>query len=256
MRNEIKVYQFIDAQFGEAGRDGCGRLIDYAQGGRLLFMLMERYETSLVKVIGDDGLSIVHIQHFLRLLMPPLLEFWRFGMIHTDIKPENIMVTADSRLKLIDFGGTAFRDRQFGSYIQSRWYRAPELMFRQPPTAAIDIWSVGAVLAEMWLGAPLFQGQSASECLELMEMRLGPLPHAITRGHPPEFDQEPFIRPATLEYLVMRKEFPGDPPGGRELFLDLLRKMLDYDPAQRITPPEIMRHPFLAELDAQTCPDS
>jgi serine/threonine protein kinase len=173
-------------------------------------------------------------------------------MIHTDIKPENIMVTADSKLKLIDFGGTAFRGQPLGFYIQSRWYRAPELMFSQPPTTAIDIWSVGAVLAEMWLGSPLFSGASAIECLDLMEIRLGPLPQEWTRGLSPNAESDPIFRPLTLDALIMRKDFPGDPPGGRELFLDLLRRMLDYDPAQRITPPQIMQHPFFTALEANT----
>jgi serine/threonine protein kinase len=236
MRNEIRVYEFIDEHFGAAARDGCGRLFDYMQVGRFLFMLMERYESSLVDVIGSDGLSLVHIQHFLRLLLPPLHEFWELGMIHTDIKPENIMVTADSRLKLIDFGGTAFRGDQLGFYIQSRWYRAPELLFSQTPTTAIDIWSVGAVLAEMWLGAPLFRGESSAECLELMEIRLGPLPNTLTRGLAPATDIDEFIRPMKLEVLIMAKEFPGEPPGRREFFIDLLRRMLESEPAQRIIP--------------------
>jgi serine/threonine protein kinase len=110
------------------------------------------------------------------------------------------------------------------------------------------------VLAEMWLGSPLFRGASAVECRKLMEIRLGPLPHEWTHGLAPECDLDEFIRPMTLERLIMAKEFPGDPPGGRQLFLDLLRRILEHDPERRITPPQIIRHPFLAVPEAETDP--
>ena len=88
------------------------------------------------------------------------------SIIHCDLKPENILLASPSptggslgQLKLIDFGSACFEGRTFFSYIQSRFYRSPEVLLGLSYNAAIDMWSFGCVAAELFLGLPLFPGE-------------------------------------------------------------------------------------------------
>ncbi len=82
------------------------------------------------------------------------------SIIHCDLKPENILLTdaASGQLKLIDFGSACFEGRTVYSYIQSRFYRCPEVVLGGTYGASIDMWSFGCVAAELFLGLPLFPG--------------------------------------------------------------------------------------------------
>lgn len=87
------------------------------------------------------------------------------SIIHCDLKPENILLASPSpaggslgKLKLIDFGSACFEGRTFFSYIQSRFYRSPEVLLGLSYNGAIDMWSFGCVAAELFLGLPLFPG--------------------------------------------------------------------------------------------------
>ena len=83
------------------------------------------------------------------------------GIIHCDVKPENITIASYSRatVKIIDFGSSCFTSDHLSSYIQSRSYRAPEVILGLPYDGKIDVWSLGCVLAELHSGAPLFPGE-------------------------------------------------------------------------------------------------
>ena len=82
------------------------------------------------------------------------------NIIHCDLKPENILLRHPKRsgVKIIDFGSSCKSNKRMYSYIQSRFYRAPEIILGLPYTAAIDIWSLGCILVEMHTGEPLFSG--------------------------------------------------------------------------------------------------
>ena len=83
----------------------------------------------------------------------------RLGITHTDVKPDNICITTDAadnihRFTLIDFGCAVYTHSRRNSYVQSRWYRAPEVMLGAPWGHSIDVWSLGCTLAQMLLGLP------------------------------------------------------------------------------------------------------
>merc|ERR1712060_501182 len=98
--------------------------------------------------------------------------------IHADVKPENIMIKTCSpcEVKLIDFGSSCFMDDQLADYVQSRCYRAPEVVLGLPYDQKIDVWSVGCVIAELWTGSVLFQGDSTHSLLARLVGICGGLP--------------------------------------------------------------------------------
>lgn len=81
------------------------------------------------------------------------------------MKPENILLTDSScnGLKVVDFGSGCFLDQQVYTYVQSRFYRSPEVILRIPYTEKVDIWSLGCILAELFTGEPLFPGNNEQE---------------------------------------------------------------------------------------------
>lgn len=91
----------------------------------------------------------------------------KHSIIHCDLKPENILLTnrGSNSIKIIDFGSACFTDERLYTYIQSRFYRAPEIILGIPYNCSIDVWSLGLILAELFLGYPLFPGEDEHEQL-------------------------------------------------------------------------------------------
>ena len=104
--------------------------------------------------------------------------------MHCDLKPENILLTSRgaSSVKVIDFGSSCYADQRVFTYIQSRFYRAPEVIVGLPYGPPIDIWSLACVLAELATGAPLFPGEDEAEQLACVQEILGPPHPALLRG--------------------------------------------------------------------------
>ena len=96
-----------------------------------------------------------------------------FQIIHCDLKPENILLKEPNKsgIKIIDFGSSTFLDERVYTYIQSRFYRAPEIMLGIPYDTGIDMWSFGCIMAELYIGYPIFPGDSENDQMSrLMEM--------------------------------------------------------------------------------------
>ena len=99
-------------------------------------------------------------------------------IIHCDLKPENILLKSPDKsgIKIIDFGSSCFSDQKIYSYIQSRFYRAPEIITGIPYTTGIDMWSFGCILIELYTGIPIFPGESEKEQLSLIMQVFGKPP--------------------------------------------------------------------------------
>ncbi|CAN4085953.1 unnamed protein product [Withania somnifera] len=190
-------------------------------------------------------------------------------LIHTDLKPENILLTSpeyvkvpdykvssrspkdgsyykripkSSAIKVIDFGSTTY-DRQNQTYVVStRHYRAPEVILGLGWTYPCDIWSVGCILVELCSGEALFQTHENLEHLSMMEKVLGPLPqHMLKRV---DRQAEKYVRRGRLDWpeganIIMQHvdHSAGD-------LINLLQGLLTYDPSERLTAREALRHPF------------
>ncbi|KAI0513996.1 hypothetical protein KFK09_010028 [Dendrobium nobile] len=168
------------------------------------------------------------------------------GVCHRDIKPQNLLVNPHThQLKLCDFGSAKklVQGEPNISYICSRYYRAPELIFGATEyTTAIDMWSVGCVLAELLLGQPLFPGDSAvDQLVEIVKVLGTPTTEEIKCMNPnyTEFRFPQIKRHSWSK--VFNKRMPPDA-------VDFISKLLQYSPKLRLTALEACAQPFFDEL--------
>ncbi|KAG6524753.1 shaggy-related protein kinase alpha-like [Zingiber officinale] len=168
------------------------------------------------------------------------------GVCHRDIKPQNLLVNPHThQLKICDFGSAKVlvKGEPNISYICSRYYRAPELIFGATEyTTAIDIWSAGCVLAELLLGQPLFPGDSGvNQLVEIIKILGTPTREEIKCMNPkykefkfPQMKAHPW-------HKIFHKRMPP-------LAVDLVSRLLQYSPKLRSTALEALIHPFFNEL--------
>lgn len=188
---EIRILEQIRSLPPEA--QSSGHVVEFIHNFRWEeheCLVFERLSISLYDFLSLQGFKGVPLYN-VRVIGRQLLESLRFlkqaSIIHCDLKPENVLFLEPrrkGRVKLIDFGCSCMSYRQLHKYIQSRWYRAPEVLLGIPYDFKVDMWSVGCILAELHMGTPLFPGghkpltqRSPSHDMLLRFVRiLGPLP--------------------------------------------------------------------------------
>ena len=122
---------------------------------------------------------------FIKQILQGLLYLKQNRVIHCDLKPENVLFNKDSneKIKIIDFGSSCFSSEKGFTYVQSRFYRAPEVVLGLPYTEQVDIWSLGCIAAEMYAGVPLFPAIDEQELVEFFQLLRGDVPkHMIDNG--------------------------------------------------------------------------
>lgn len=200
-----------------------------------------------------QGLASSLIRRFGVQLLRALDLLSEHNIIHCDLKPENILLknANHSAIKVIDFGSSCFGDKQLYTYIQSRFYRAPEIILGITYTIAIDMWSFGCILAELHTGYPLFPGESEAEQLlcimEVMGLPPKDLLDKSTRVEGFFVDYEPKV----IANSRGKKRIPGSKsiegvlkdaePG----MIDFIKKCLEWDPVKRISPKEALMHEWM-----------
>lgn len=168
------------------------------------------------------------------------------GICHRDIKPQNLLLDPQSGiLKLCDFGSAKMLvpGEPNVSYICSRYYRAPELIFgSQHYTTAIDLWSLGCVMGELMLGQPLFPGESGVDQLVEIIKILGTPSHEEIQAMNPSYTEFkfPMVKPTSWT-KVFRPRTPAEA-------IDLVSQFLLYIPSNRLTAKKAVLHPFFEEL--------
>ena len=177
-------------------------------------------------------------------------------IIHWDLKPENILLKNinKSGIKIIDFGSSCFEDERIYTYIQSRFYRAPEIILGIPYTSAIDIWSFGWILAELYSGYPLFPGESEHDQLGyIMEICGLPSEKVMMQATRRKlfFDDElsPILK-ANSRGKVRRpytKSLSNVLQWTDKNFIRFLKGWLAWDPSERFSPVEALMHDWILE---------
>ncbi|OVA13959.1 Protein kinase domain [Macleaya cordata] len=223
-----------------------------------VYVVYELMETDLHHTIhSNQPLTEDHCQYFMYQLLRGLKYVHSAHVLHRDLKPSNLLLNASCELKIGDFGlaRTTSETDFMTEYVVTRWYRAPELLLNcSEYTAAIDIWSAGCIFGEIMTREPLFPGKDYVHQLRLITELLGS----------PEDSSLGFLRSDNARRYV--RQFPQYPkqqfssrfPNMSPAAIDLLEKMLVFDPNKRITADEALCHPYLSSLhainDEPVCP--
>lgn len=180
-------------------------------------------------------------------------------LIHCDLKPENILLTGanSDQIKVIDFGSSCYSDQRIYTYIQSRFYRSPEVVLELPYGPAIDMWSFGCIIVELITGYPIFPGESEPELMSRIVEVLGlPDPGYLSksRRRVSYFDLNGNLR-ISHRY---KKRAPGSKPlslilnNSDELLIDFVSKCLQFSPENRMSPQEAINHPWITGSRSST----
>jgi dual specificity tyrosine-phosphorylation-regulated kinase 2/3/4 len=222
----------------------------------ITFELLSINLYELMKVNSFQRLSLSLVCRFAVQILTALDFACQLGIIHCDLKPENILLKSlqKSGIKIIDFGSGCFENERIYTYIQSRFYRAPEIMLGIPYTTKIDIWSAGCILAELYTGRPLFPGETeAEQFCRIMEV-LGTPPLEMIEA---SARKKVFFENSGKPRLVLNGRGRLRIPASKDLqdviccddyeFLQFLRKMLTWKPELRPSASDALKHGWIVK---------
>lgn len=188
-----------------------------------------------------------------------LAYIWRENIIHCDLKPENILLKTLDRavVKLIDFGSSCYENARIYTYIQSRFYRAPEVILGCSYTKHIDLWSYGCVLCELATGVPIFPGENEREQLACIMEYLGPPPRELIAQSPRKnelFDASANYAPKLVANSKRKIRYPGTRSleaflglSKDDVFVRFIKQFLCWMPADRVPPRKAMQHEWIVD---------
>ncbi|GCC32945.1 hypothetical protein chiPu_0011409 [Chiloscyllium punctatum] len=257
----------------------------------LVFELLEQNLQDFQKANNFAPLPVKHVRTIAMQLLKALEKLKDLSIIHTDIKPDNIMLVEHMRfpfrVKVIDFGSASLLPEVQhiqDPYIQARYYRSPEILLGLPFCEKLDMWSLGCVLAELRLGKPLYPGKNQYDQIRIIVETQGqPHDHLLNQAskthlffkrnsYPSsahqwqlkslsEYQSKMFAQPLeprrhnlkSLDELEIFSIIETLSPNGddiaefhdRNSMLALVKRMLNFDPKNRISPRLALQHPFI-----------
>lgn len=255
------------------------RNFDHKNHMCLVFENLHSDLREVLKKFGRNvGINLKAIRAYARQMFLALSHLKKCEVLHADLKPDNILVNQErSHLKICDLGtASKAEDAEVTPYLVSRFYRAPEVILGMPFDYAIDMWSIGCTLYELYTGRILFAGGDNNQMLRVIQECRGKFPKRVLIrstlaekhfiGGDPEFifvsqERDKITGNTTMKQMNYAKTTPGRdlktrltanarflaPAEAKELqhFVDLLEKCLQLDPARRISPNDALRHPFI-----------
>jgi len=216
-RTEIELLEALKATDRDDGHNLVRLLEHFHFRGHqcLVFELLSYNLYELLKNTQFHGVSLNLVRKFAKQILTALSFLAKpdVSIIHCDLKPENILLRHPKRsaIKVIDFGSSCRADRRMYSYIQSRFYRSPEVMLGLPYTVAIDVWSLGCILVEMHTGEPLFSGADQLDQMRKLVDVLGMLPDSMIEAADSHC-RDQFFHHDGQGWRLRRRTGDGGPP--------------------------------------------
>nr|XP_033775054.1 dual specificity tyrosine-phosphorylation-regulated kinase 3 [Geotrypetes seraphini] len=239
----------------------------------MTFELLSMNLYELIKKNKFQGFSLQLVRKFAHSILQCLEGLHKCKIIHCDLKPENILLKQQGRsgIKVIDFGSSCFEHQRVYTYIQSRFYRAPEVILGSRYGMPIDMWSFGCILGELLTGYPLFPGEDEGDQLACMMELLGMPPVKLleqskraknfisSKGYPRYCTTTTLPDgTVTLTGSRSRRGKMRGAPGSKDwvaalkgcddpLFIDFLKECLHWEPSARMSPNQALRHPWICK---------
>lgn len=216
-----------------------------------IYMATPLFDKDLSKILAA-GITLTkeHIQYFIYQLLCGLHYMHSASILHRDLKPANILIQESCDLALCDFGLARYVEEEEGvdkgmtEYVVTRWYRAPELVLTHGYSNAVDLWAVGCILGELLRGGEvLFPGRDFKHQVETICNLLGK----------PQLEETKHVTSSRARRFLEALPEP-DGPGLRALFagkdpvaVDLMEKLLCFNPNDRLTAEQALKHPFVEQ---------
>ncbi|KAJ1845631.1 Cyclin-dependent kinase catalytic subunit [Coemansia sp. RSA 2708] len=233
----------------ELQHENIVKLFDIVYNDAKLYLVFEFLDLDLKKYmdsVGPGGLSPAQVKSYMHQLVKGIAFCHSHRTLHRDLKPQNLLIDQSGMLKIADFGlGRAFGVplRVYTHEVVTLWYRSPEiLMGSRHYSIGMDMWSVGCIFAEMVQRKPLFPGDSEIDEIFKIFRILGTPTEEIW----PDVTSLPDYKPSFPKW--QGKNLTDLLPGLDADGIDLLKRMLTYDPAHRISAKQALAHPYFNDI--------
>ncbi|XP_029962076.1 dual specificity protein kinase CLK4-like isoform X2 [Salarias fasciatus] len=274
--SEVEVLQQLKTLDCEK-RYACVHMLDWFDYHGHICIAFELLGLSTYDFLKENNFqpfSVDHIRHMAYQIIRAVQFLHKNKLTHTDLKPENILfinsdydmhynreMKRDERklknpdIKIVDFGNATYDHEHHTSVVSTRHYRAPEVILDLGWDHACDVWSVGCILIEYYLGTTLFQTHDSKEHLAMMERVLGPIPRNLLektkkRRYVHRYKLDWDVHSSSGRYVRKHckplKHYMASRSEDHLQLFDLIEKMMEYDPAKRLSLEQALRHPFFS----------
>ncbi|XP_063703927.1 uncharacterized protein LOC134833523 [Culicoides brevitarsis] len=274
---EINALEKIAAK-DRHGQHLCVKMLDWFDYHGHMCIAFEMLGLSVFDFLRENNYepySLEQVRHIGYQLCYAVKFLHDQKLTHTDLKPENILFVSSeytsaynprknkevrrvkcTDIRLIDFGSATFDHEHHSTIVSTRHYRAPEVILELGWAQPCDVWSIGCILFELYLGITLFQTHDNREHLAMMERILGAIPYRMARKTKTKYfyhgkldwDEKSSAGRYVRDHCKpLHRYVISESPEHLQLF-ELIRRMLDYDPTTRITLGEALKNPFFQKL--------